>query len=143
MLRGGRPLVETIEDILSAVPIGSLAIIWDEPNSSPDEQMRTACELKAICHRYESIALIRERADIARASGCDGVHLDQTSVAPPHIRGWWPEALISMTCDIHHQVVKAAVDGANWAILGPIFGSDDQVLDSEGIGLGAIIAAFL
>jgi len=82
--------------------------------------------------------LINSRADIALATGADGVHLPARDLAVPEIRGWWAscsrrEPLVGVSAHTAADVRSAQSDGADLAVLAPIF---EKVQTGErGIGV--------
>jgi thiamine-phosphate pyrophosphorylase len=65
--------------------------------------------------------LINSRPDIAMATALDGVHLPAGEISPKEIRKIWREAVIGVSCHSNEEVKKAAAEGANFAVFGPIF----------------------
>ena len=68
--------------------------------------------------------LINDRADIAIACGCAGVHLRGDSISPAEIRRFAPISfVISVACHSVEDVQRASWEGADLALLAPIFAS--------------------
>ncbi len=66
--------------------------------------------------------LVNDRADIAVACGAHGVHLRGNSIPPSLLRAILPPGfLISVACHSVEDVVRAEREGANMALLAPIF----------------------
>lgn len=65
--------------------------------------------------------LVNDRADIAAASGADGVHLRPDSLLPGVIRKAFPHLLIG--CSVHDAEAagRAASYGADFVMFGPVF----------------------
>ena len=86
--------------------------------------------------------LINSRADIAIACGADGVHLrsrtsGEISAADARAifdRSGISHAVIAVSCHTENEVLLAESEGAEFAVLGPIFAKGDQ----PGIGLEAL-----
>jgi thiamine-phosphate pyrophosphorylase len=80
--------------------------------------------------------LINDRLDVALACGADGMHLPSNrppvsayrSIAPPGF-------IISVACHTQAEVERAAAEGADFAVLAPIFSTPDK---GPPIGLGAL-----
>jgi thiamine-phosphate pyrophosphorylase len=81
--------------------------------------------------------LINGRADIALACGADGVHLPGGAMPGSEIRGLWKkcldrEPLIGVSAHTTAEVLEAQANGANFAVLAPIF----EKVQTEVKGLG-------
>jgi thiamine-phosphate pyrophosphorylase len=95
----------------------------------------------ATGHRPLTTALlINSRTDIALAAEANGVHLPANDLSPKEVRNVWlgtrgtcapageispVNPLISISCHSPEEVAQAAADGANLAILAPIFEKKD------------------
>jgi thiamine-phosphate pyrophosphorylase len=83
--------------------------------------------------------LINSRTDIAIACGADGVHLRSDDISPREVRNLWASSVIGVSCHSAAQVSEALADGADFAVLAPIFEKKDtQVLPA---GLDTLHAA--
>ena len=82
--------------------------------------------------------LINSRTDVALASGADGVHLRSDDIGPREVRAIWEECgagvparvsprepLIGVSCHSPAEVKQAEADGANFAVLAPVFEKKD------------------
>ena len=75
--------------------------------------------------------LINSRTDVAIVCGADGVHLRSDDVSPSEVQKIWARAehssraLISVSCHSAVEVARAASEGADFAIFGPVFEKKD------------------
>jgi thiamine-phosphate pyrophosphorylase len=88
--------------------------------------------------------LINGRADVALASGADGVHLPAGELDASEVRALWMRAsdrapLIAVSAHTIEEVRAAADQGANFAVLAPIF--EKAHTGVQGIGIDALRAA--
>jgi thiamine-phosphate pyrophosphorylase len=86
--------------------------------------------------------LINSRSDIAIACGADGVHLTSNDISAGDVRSLWMNArpsspLIAVSCHTVAELRMAESQGANFAVLAPIFGKGAE----PGIGLGVLAEA--
>lgn len=66
--------------------------------------------------------LVNDRTDVAIARGAAGVHLRDRSVSPKVIRRIAPpDFIVSVACHDADAVLRAADEGADYAVLAPIF----------------------
>ncbi len=72
--------------------------------------------------------LINSRTDVAVAAGCDGVHLRSSDVGcavARQVYGADRSAVIAVSCHSPEEVQRAAKEGVDFAVLGPVFGKRD------------------
>ena len=89
-----------------------------------------------------TVLLINSRTDVALAVQADGVHLRSDDISPQEVRAAWtkcgsgkcgagarelspPAAVIGVSCPSPEEVAQAAVNGATFAVLAPIFEKSD------------------
>jgi thiamine-phosphate pyrophosphorylase len=104
------------------------------------EAMQIIQKLRTENRELRTALLINSRTDIALATEADGVHLPANDVSPKEVRKVWHGAcgagvparevspgkpLISVSCHSPEEVVQAAANGADLAILAPIFEKKD------------------
>jgi thiamine-phosphate pyrophosphorylase len=88
--------------------------------------------------------LVNGRADVALASGADGVHLPAGELAASEVRALWMQAsdrapVIAVSAHTIAEVRAAADQGANFAVLAPIF--EKAHTDVRPVGIDALRAA--
>jgi thiamine-phosphate pyrophosphorylase len=83
--------------------------------------------------------LVNDRADVALACGAAGVHLRDNSVSPRVIRRITPEEfIVTVACHDAEAVYRAAEDGADYAILAPVFAPLSKTSERPPLGLDAL-----
>jgi thiamine-phosphate pyrophosphorylase len=105
------------------------------------EKDLSARELEALAREVVSLAkgsrlLINSRSDIAIAVGARGVHLTSTDTSAGDARALWKcgVPVIGVSCHTAAEVRMADAQGADFAVLAPIFEKGLQ----PGIGLEAL-----
>jgi thiamine-phosphate pyrophosphorylase len=70
----------------------------------------------------DALVIVNERADIATASGADGVHLPESSLSPAVVRKVFGNHLVIGVSTHSYAVAKSAVDAhADYLFFGPVF----------------------
>lgn len=95
-----------------------------------------AQELHAPLHARGVRVLINDRVDLALALGADGVHLRADSLPVAVARrllGF--DRVIGVSAHSADDVVRAESDGADFAVLGPIYATPSKRQYGEPIGL--------
>lgn len=88
--------------------------------------------------------LVNERADIARAAGCDGVHLTTSSLDAGVVRrAFGEEFLIGVSAHTLQEARAACAGGADFAVFGPVFDTPSKRAYGPPVGLGALTKAVL
>lgn len=87
---------------------------------------RLLCELTesavSVTRGSSTKVLVNDRADIAMACGADGVHLTSNSIPVNVIRSMVPaDFLVGISSHSLDDAMAAAQDGADFAVLAPVF----------------------
>lgn len=83
--------------------------------------------------------LINSRTDVAIAIGAAGVHLRSMDISPTDVREIWnrtaksptERAIVSVACHKLEEVALAARNGADFALLGPVFEKRPRNAESQ------------
>ncbi len=101
---------KTLEAVLTAAPIACLQIrLKDTPEQ---EIIEVANTLIPIAHQYDTLVLINDAPEIAKACGADGVHLGQADMDISLAKELLPrDALIGVTCHNSRELAFSACSG--------------------------------
>jgi thiamine-phosphate pyrophosphorylase len=89
-----------------------------------------------------TLLLINDRADIARAAGCDGVHLSTRSLEADTVRNaFGPDFLIGASTHSIEEAIAARDRGADFAVFGPIFDTPSKRAYGPALGLEKLESA--
>ena len=107
-----------------------------EPGMEARAMART---VRAWIAAGNSGVLVNDRTDVAIACGAAGVHLRDRSVSPELIRRIAPRGfVISVACHDAEGVFRAAGEGADYAIMAPVFAPLSKPATGPPLGLGIL-----
>jgi thiamine-phosphate pyrophosphorylase len=113
-----------------------------EKNLSASMLYQLATNATAIARGSATRLLVNDRADIASASGADGVHLTTHSLPTDVVRRTFGDQfLIGVST---HSVAEAGVarrSGADFVVFGPVFETPSKVEYGEPLGLSNLARA--
>jgi thiamine-phosphate pyrophosphorylase len=118
---------------------GLRAVQVRERDLATRDLLALAREACATMHARGGRVLINDRADLAHALGADGVHLraDSLPVAAAR-RLLGPDRLIGVSAHSPDDVARAESDGADFAVLGPVYETPSKRAFGPPIGLRAL-----
>ncbi len=125
-LAGERGLADTIEIALQAAaefaPRPPIALQLREKDLDACPLLEMAREVREICRRYRVPMLLNGRIDVALAAGADGVHLPSDGISPEDARKLLGSSkLIGVSTHDANEIARAAAQGADFAVFGPVF----------------------
>lgn len=94
------------------------------------ELLRRARRLVELCHRYQKLCIINDRADIAILSNADGVHVGQEDLPAVEARKLiGREKILGVSTHRIEQAHRALLDGADYVGVGPVYPSATKPRD--------------
>jgi thiamine-phosphate pyrophosphorylase len=98
------------------------------------------CEdLVARARNAGAIVIVNDRADIAKLSGADGVHVGQDDLDPMAARGiLGSAAVIGMSTHSPDQVRAAAKMAVDYIAVGPVFGTSTKDTGYHAVGTALV-----
>jgi thiamine-phosphate pyrophosphorylase len=137
-----------LETITQAVRCGVDFIQLREKDLYP-HQLETlaseAIQLRTENRELKTGFLINSRTDVALACGAQGIHLRSNDISSSEVRKLWAQSgtstdvIIGVSCHSRTEVARAAEEGANFAVFGPVFGKvSGEKVHSSPIGLDAL-----
>ncbi len=133
---GGRPLGPLIQQ---AVKAGIRAVQLRERDLSTRSLLALAEEVQGYTRASGAALFVNDRGDLAMALGAEGVHLRSDSMpvgAARKLLG--PERLIGVSTHSVEEVVKAEGEGADFAVLGPVYETSSKLTYGSPLGLSPI-----
>ncbi|HKN86468.1 MAG TPA: thiamine phosphate synthase [Nitrospiraceae bacterium] len=132
----GRSLLSVLDHALTA---GVKAVQLREKDLDTRSLLELAGEALSLTRKHGALLFINDRVDLVMALGADGVHLRSDSMpirAARHVLG--PNRLIGASVHRVEEVLKAETEGADFAVLGPIYDTPSKRLYGDPIGLRAL-----
>ncbi|MGH7164505.1 MAG: thiamine phosphate synthase [Nitrospiraceae bacterium] len=132
----GRPLLTPLRQALGA---GVRAVQLREKDLGTRALVDVASELLSLTRERGAVMLVNDRVDLVLALGADGVHLRSDSMpvsAARRLLG--PERLVGASAHSAEAVVRAELEGADFAVLGPVYQTASKRSYGAPIGLRPI-----
>ena len=125
--------------VRSAVEAGVTLVQLREKDLKGRALYELASAAAQIARGSATRILVNDRADIARASGCDGVHLTTHSLEARVVRrAFGEEFLIGVSAHTLLEARAARDGGADFAVFGPVFDTPSKRAYGAPVGLGAL-----
>ena len=132
----GRPLLSVLDHALTA---GVKAVQLREKDLDAKSLVELAGEVLSLTRKHGALLFINDRVDLVLALGADGVHLRSDSMPIKDARRMLgPNCLIGVSVHNIEEVLKAETDGADFAVLGPIYDTPSKRPFGNPIGLRAL-----
>jgi thiamine-phosphate pyrophosphorylase len=113
---------EIVDAVEAALRAGVRAFHLREKQATTRELYELARRLREATRRHDALLLINDRADVALAVEADGVHLGWQSLPVAEVRkivGY--ERLIGKSAHNLEEAKRAAADGVDYILVGPVF----------------------
>lgn len=95
-----------------------------------------SCEIAELVHRAGGTFIVNDRADLARLSGADGVHVGREDL-PVELarRVLLPGQLVGVSTHTHAQIEEAEASSSNYIAFGPLFPTGSKERPDPVVGL--------
>jgi thiamine-phosphate pyrophosphorylase len=95
-----------------------------------------------LARPFGAMVIVNDRADIARLSGADGVHLGQEDLSPRAVRQVvGADAVIGLSTHTVEQLERALDEQVSYIAIGPVFGTVTKHTGYDAIGLERVADA--
>lgn len=101
--------------------------------------LEIARQVAAVLRPTAARLVVSARPDVALLAGAYGVQLPSEGLAVRDVRRAFAELAVGASCHAADEVRQAADDGADWAVLGPVFATPGK--ERRALGLDALRAA--
>jgi thiamine-phosphate pyrophosphorylase len=103
---------------------------------SGGEFLELASRMRDVAHAAGAILVVNDRADIARLSGADGVHVGQDDLTPPAARSIvGADAIVGCSTHTEAQIDVATTQPISYLAVGPVFGTATKDTGYAAVGL--------
>jgi thiamine-phosphate pyrophosphorylase len=137
----GKQLLEVLQLTDSCATGGADCIQLRVKDVEDDEFFEIAGEFAKICRRENVISIINDRADIAIATGADGVHMGQNDLPVEKVRTLQITPLIiGKTTHSQQQIQAACSKMPTYLSIGPVFATSTKP-DLAPVGLYYVTTA--
>jgi thiamine-phosphate pyrophosphorylase len=135
-------LLARLAAVLAEVPAGWAAVQVREKDLGGKELLGLVTDVIAVARPLGAPVLVNDRLDVALAAGADGVHLPEAGIAigDAFAVAARVHAPLRVGCSRHtvDGVARAAADGADLVMLGPIWPTPGK---PDGLGTAPLGAA--
>jgi len=134
--RAGWPIL----DLASAYLRGGARLLQLRAKSMPgDRLLATASALVPLAHKHQAQIIINDRADLARLSSADGVHVGQEDLSPSAVRSIVGDAaVVGLSTHTGEQVARAVLEPVSYVAVGPVFGTATKATGLSPVGLDMV-----
>ena len=122
LITDARPTLQPFEAFLEAAVAGGVGMVQLRDRELEDgDLLRAAIRGARACARLKIPFIVNDRADIAKASGADGVHLGQTDLPPAAARNiLGPGAIVGLSTHSAEQIDASEREPVDYIGVGPI-----------------------
>ena len=130
----------TAADLASAFLAGGATLLQVRAKAASGRWLfDTASAVVALAHEASARVIINDRADIARLSGADGVHVGQDDLAPALVRIVVGERMmVGVSTHTQEQVDAAAGQPISYVAIGPVFDTRTKPSHHRAVGLDGV-----
>jgi len=104
--------------------------------ASSGEFLEAASAIVSMAHQAGALVVVNDRADIARLSDADGIHVGQEDPAPSLVRGIvGTQAIVGLSTHTPSQLEAALSEPVDYVAIGPVFGTATKETGYDRLGL--------
>jgi thiamine-phosphate pyrophosphorylase len=125
--------------VARAADAGVALVQLREKSLRPRVLYELAARASRLARGTATRLLVNDRADIARAAGCDGVHLTTRSLDARAVRrAFGHDLLVGVSTHSLTEARDAHESGADYALFGPVFDTPSKRAYGPPLGLAAL-----
>jgi thiamine-phosphate pyrophosphorylase len=133
----------TMTDLAAAYVSGGATLLQlRAKEASSGSLLDVATTIVRLAHAANAAVIVNDRADIARLSGADGVHVGQDDLAPASVRQIvGAGAIVGLSTHTTEQLELALREPVSYVAIGPVFGTNTKTTGYLSLGLEAVRGA--
>jgi len=113
---------DPVEVARQAIEGGASLIQWRDKSRDKGEQLPQLRAVLDLCRRHGALLIVNDHADLALATGADGVHLGQKDLPPAAVRAFVPpDFIVGVSTNNVEEARRAQTDGASYVAVGALF----------------------
>jgi thiamine-phosphate pyrophosphorylase len=131
---------KTLAAFIEEAAVGGVrAIQFREKDLPLSAQLRLAQQIKPIVRKYGIRLFINDRIDLCHAVEAGGVHLPSEGLPIPVARALLhQDQQLGISCHSVEEVMRAEVEGADFALLGPIYDTPSKRPFGPSLGINTL-----
>ncbi len=129
--RGG----DLLKTLIEALDAGIGAVQLREKDLGGRELLELAVKIKRLTERYRARLFINDRADVALASGADGIHLGEASIPVETAKKICKGMLVGCSTHSLEGAKRAEKGGADFITFGPVFETPSKAQYGPSLGI--------
>jgi thiamine-phosphate pyrophosphorylase len=133
----------TLPDFVSACLRGGAQVLQVRAKFASSRWLyETVLAAVEVARPAGAVVLVNDRADIARLTSADGVHIGQEDLSPAQVRSVvGEEAIVGLSTHTLDQIDAAVRAPVSYIAVGPIFGTATKATGYDAVGLDRVRAA--
>jgi len=127
----------TLPDLVSACLRGGAQVLQLRAKFASSRWLyETALAAVEVARPAGAVVIVNDRADIARLSAADGVHIGQEDLSPAQVRSVvGEEAIVGLSTHTVDQINAAVQAPVSYLAIGPVFGTVTKETGYDPVGL--------
>lgn len=127
----------TVPTLARACLAGGARFLQVRAKTLPSGPFLAMCdEVVALARPAGALVIVNDRADLARLSGADGVHVGQEDLSPADARAVvGADAIVGVSTHTAEQARRALDGPADYVAVGPVFGTRTKEIGYAAVGL--------
>jgi thiamine-phosphate pyrophosphorylase len=133
----------TALDLAAACLAGGAPVLQVRAKSLPGGALLDLSDrLSEMAHVAGAVLIVNDRADIARLSGADGVHVGQEDLSVAAVRRLVGDAaIVGLSTHTCEQIDAAAREPVTYVAVGPVYGTRTKATGYDAVGLERVAYA--